>query len=111
MTHPSTRRFFRLFSLTIIIVALSACFPAIFRPDLAQGNLIDQDKLAELEIGMKPRQVRRLLGTPLLTDTFTKNRWDYYYSLRQGTKTEVHHHITVFFEDGQVSAITDQLTP
>ncbi len=111
MTRPLTQRLFRLFGLSIVVVTLSACFPAVFRPDLDQGNLIDEEKLAEVEIGMEPRQVRRLLGTPLLTDTFTKNRWDYYYSLRQGTVTEVHHHITVFFENGRVSEIKDQLNP
>ncbi len=111
MTRPLFQPIFRLFGLAIIVVTLSACFPAVFRPDLDQGNLIDQEKLAEVEIGMEPRQVRRLLGTPLLTDTFTRNRWDYYYSLRQGKVTEVHHHITVFFENGRVSAIKDQLNP
>lgn len=105
----------KLLCLITTMLTLSACtsigFPGVFRPDVDQGNLIDEEKLAEVEIGMEPRQVRRLLGTPLLTDTFTKNRWDYYYSLRQGTDTDVRHHITVFFENGRVSLIKDQLKP
>ena len=101
---------FKLLAITTICISLTACFPGVFRPELDQGNLIDKERLAEVEIGMEPRQVRRLLGTPLLTDTFTKNRWDYYYSLRESSgKTKVHHHITVFFNNGRVSAIKDQL--
>jgi outer membrane protein assembly factor BamE len=105
----------KLLYITFVVMSLSACtsigFPGVFRADVDQGNLIDQKKLAELEIGMEPRQVRRLLGTPLITDTFTKNRWDYYYSLRQNQQTDVRHHITIFFENGRVSQIKDQLKP
>lgn len=111
----TNRPILRLLCLTIVVMTLSACtsigFPGVYRADVDQGNLIDKERLAEVEVGMEPRQVRRLLGTPLLTDTFTKNRWDYYYSLRQGKVTDVRHHITVFFENGRVASIEDQLKP
>lgn len=101
--------------LTLVVITLSACtsigFPGVYRADVDQGNLMDKERLAEVEIGMEPRQVRRLLGTPLLTDTFTKNRWDYFYSLRQGDNIDVRHHITVFFENDRVASIKDQLSP
>ncbi|MFT7492332.1 MAG: outer membrane protein assembly factor BamE [Pseudohongiellaceae bacterium] len=101
--------------LTLVVMTLSACtsigFPGVYRADVDQGNLMHKERLAEVKIGMKPRQVRRLLGTPLLTDTFTKNRWDYFYSLRQDKDIDVRHHITVFFEDDRVTAIKDQLSP
>jgi outer membrane protein assembly factor BamE len=107
--HPMLK----LLCLTILVMTLSACtsigFPGVYRADVDQGNLIDKERLAEVEIGMEPRQVRRLLGTPLLIDTFAKNRWDYFYSLRQSKDTVVRHHITVFFENGRVVSIKDQL--
>jgi len=111
----TNRRMLKTLCLTVLVMTLSACtsisFPGVYRADVNQGNLIDKERLAEVEIGMEPRQVRRLLGTPLLTDTFTKDRWDYYYSLRQGEDTNVRHHFTVFFENDRVASVKDQLQP
>lgn len=95
--------------LCLIITGCSLGFPSVHRIDIPQGNLLDQDKVAQVKVGMEPRQVRHLLGTPLVTDTFNQNRWDYFYSVRKGSETSVEHHISVFFTDGRVSAIKDQL--
>ncbi|MEO0442534.1 MAG: outer membrane protein assembly factor BamE [Pseudomonadota bacterium] len=98
----------------VLSLLLSGClsiFPGVYRIDIPQGNLVDESKLAEVETGMEPRQVRYLLGTPLVTDTFDQNRWDYFYSLRNGNKVDVVHHVSIIFEQGRVVEIKDQLKP
>jgi outer membrane protein assembly factor BamE len=68
-----------------VVIALSGCSslnPLNWHPyhvDVQQGNLITQDDVARLKIGMTRAQVRFVLGTPLIADSFHANRWDYKY--------------------------------
>jgi len=57
----------------------------------------------QLETGMSRRQVRYVLGTPLVADTFNPDRWDYYYSRRRGGEQLVEHTFTVFFEEDKLA--------
>ena len=98
-------------ALILVISGCSSLFPGVYRIDIPQGNLIDEGKLAEVKTGMEPRQVRYLLGTPLVTDTFDQNRWDYFYSVRNGSKVDVTHHVSIIFAEGRVVEIKDQLQP
>jgi outer membrane protein assembly factor BamE len=97
----------------LLTLAFSNCssleFPGVYRLDIPQGNLIDQEKITQLKIGMEPRQVRYLLGTPLIVDTFNQDRWDYFYSIRKNKKEKIEHHISILFDNGQVSAIQDNI--
>ena len=58
----------------------SAFFPGAYKIDIRQGNMVSQDMIDQLELGMTKRQVRFVMGTPLLIDTFEGERWDYYFS-------------------------------
>jgi outer membrane protein assembly factor BamE len=73
-----------------------------YRIDIQQGNFISQDMVAQLKPGMSKEQVRLALGTPLLTDIFHADRWDYvYWREKPGEKRE-QRKLTVFFEDGKL---------
>ena len=73
-----------------------------YRIDIQQGNFISSDMVAQLKPGMSKEQVRLVLGTPLLTDIFHADRWDYVYRFeRAGAKPE-QRTLTVFFEDGKL---------
>ena len=48
-----------------------------YRPDIQQGNFVSQEMLAQLKVGQTREQVLFILGTPLLTDIFHADRWDY----------------------------------
>ncbi|TJZ65222.1 outer membrane protein assembly factor BamE [Chitiniphilus eburneus] len=89
--------------LTLTLVgALSGCglLNAVphYKLDIPQGNEITADKVSGLKEGMSRNQVRFLLGTPLLTDPFHSDRWDYVYSDAKGGKLQRHFVFTVFFE-------------
>lgn len=104
-------RFFKpsLLLIPFIISVLTGCFPGVYYIDIPQGNLIDDSKLAEVKIGMEPRQVLYLLGTPLITNSFNQNRWDYYYSIRHNSDTEVVHHVTILFTESRVVAVQNHV--
>jgi len=59
----------------------------VYVPDIQQGNVITQEMVDKLKPGLTQQQVRFILGTPLVTDPFHQERWDYLYSFRDG-KTE-----------------------
>lgn len=76
------------------------------RIEIQQGNFISQEMIAQLKLGMTKDQVRFILGTPLVSDIFHADRWDYSYSRRRANSREVEHRrITVFFEDGNLKRI------
>lgn len=91
--------------------SLTACshykFPWVYRIDVEQGNIVDDDKLAQLQVGMTQNQVRYLLGSPMVQDTFDNSRWDYYYSFRTGKGKFDRKRLTLRF-DGNVLASIDQ---
>ena len=67
------------------LLALAGCsFPGVYKIDIQQGNVVTQDMIDQLRPGMTRRQVRFIMGNPLLVDTFHANRWDYLYSLQPG---------------------------
>ncbi len=81
--------------------------PEAYRIDIPQGNLISEEKVSQLKIGMNRRQVQHILGSPLLVDTFNQNRWDYFYSVEDKKGTRIEHHITIVFSNDLVSEIID----
>ncbi len=85
--------------------------PGVYRIDIQQGNIVDREMLDQLDIGMEPRKVRFILGTPLLVDPFNQNRWDYIYSLRRGSGEEVRQRVSVYFVDDRLARIEDRLDP
>ncbi len=66
----------------ILLASLGGACGIAYRPDVQQGNVVTQEMVDQLEIGMTRRQVRFILGTPLIADPFHRERWDYYYSYR-----------------------------
>ena len=86
------------------ILLISNCsnlrFPGVYKIDVAQGNIVTQDLLDQLKAGMSGNQVKYILGSPLIEDTFNNNRWDYYYSMKTGRTNETKtSRVSVFFEN------------
>ena len=92
------------FSLFLILslTSLSACggigFPGVYRINVLQGNIVDHEMVAKLKPQMTRRQVRFVLGTPIIEDTFNSDRWDYLYVLRLGDKQLLRSQLTIVFD-------------
>ena len=60
----------------------------------------------KLKPGMTRSQVRFVLGTPLVTDSFHPNRWDYYYYLhRSKEKTGETRRLTLIFSNDTLKSV------
>ena len=55
-----------------------------------------------LQIGMNKEQVRFLMGTPLINDSFHPDRWDYVYHLIPDYGDTEQRHVAVMFEGGKI---------
>jgi outer membrane protein assembly factor BamE len=60
-----------------------------YRITVVQGNFVSQEAAAQMQVGMSRAQVKQLLGTPLLTDMFHADRWDYVFYFKRGSTSVV----------------------
>jgi outer membrane protein assembly factor BamE len=89
--------------IALILPFLALCGGCVYQAALSQGNLLDQEDIDQVEVGMTRSQVRFLLGTPMIDDPFHENRWDYVYFLRIGKeKATFKRWISVLF-DGETA--------
>ena len=101
-------------SFTLVgLLALAGCsFPGVYKIDIQQGNVVTQDMIDQLRPGMSRRQVRFIMGNPLLTDTFHTNRWDYLYSLQPGGGERQQERMTLIFnEKDQLVSLNGDFMP
>ncbi len=85
--------------------------PFVYKMTVQQGNIVTAEQVDQLQPGMNKRQVRYLLGTPLLTDFFNSDRWDYVYTMRRGHKALERRRVTVLFKDDALVGIEGDLRP
>ena len=90
----------RLAGILAAAVFVAGC---VFRIDIQQGNLIEEDSIDQIAIGMSRSAVQFLLGTPMIADAFHRDRWDYAYYLRPGRSRDVFQRwLVVHFENDRV---------
>jgi outer membrane protein assembly factor BamE len=102
--------FTRILFFIFIVSALGACssegtrkIPGVYRIDMQQGNVIEQEMLDKLRPGMEKSQVHFIMGTPTIVDPFHNDRWEYIYTYSKGGKRRTQRHITIFFEDDKLT--------
>jgi len=111
-------------ALLVFPVMLSACsylpeMPSIptlgsfkpYRIDIQQGNVLSQEMVSQLKKGMTREQVRFVLGTPLVTDIFHADRWDYVFYRELGNGAKDQRRLSVFFEDNKLARVTGDVVP
>jgi outer membrane protein assembly factor BamE len=91
-------------ALSIVAALMIGCL-RVYVPDVQQGNVITQEMVNQLKVGMNRRQVQFILGTPLITDPFHQDRWDYYYSLKRGKKYRAKRTLSLFFKGDELTEI------
>ncbi|MFK7974564.1 MAG: outer membrane protein assembly factor BamE [Halioglobus sp.] len=104
-------------ALTLVFTSafLTACgfvgFPGVYKIDVEQGNIITQEIVDQLKPGMSRRQVRFILGTPLVEDTFNEERWDYVYVKRNGLDVLSETRLQVEFEGDALKDVSGDFIP
>lgn len=91
------------------LFAAGCSFPGVYKMRVPQGNIVKQDMLDQLEVGMTKRQVRFIMGTPMVTDTFNDQRWDYIFQVQYGKQTLIEERIAVIFENDKMVSVEGEL--
>jgi outer membrane protein assembly factor BamE len=84
---------------------------APYRVDVQQGNFVSREMVSQLQEGMQRsegvtrEQVRFVLGTPLLTDIFHADRWDYAFRLQKRSGEVISSRVTAFFKGDRLERI------
>jgi len=95
------------------LAALAGCsLPGVYKIDIQQGNVVTQDMIDQLRPGMTRRQVRFIMGNPLIADTFHANRWDYLYSIQPGGGARQQERISLMFDgNDQLTGLSGDFMP
>ena len=100
----------------LLIALLTACGSAApsvkpFKMDIQQGNVVTSKMLLQLRPGMTKSQVRFIMGTPLIVDSFHKDRWDYFYQLRQAGKIVEQRRVILDFDKDFLTKVRGDVVP
>jgi len=84
----------------------------MYRPELRQGTLLTEENLANLKPGLTKRQVRLVLGSPSVSDSFHPDRWDYVYHVGlAGDDFPPPPRLTLYFSNDQLVRAEGELAP
>jgi outer membrane protein assembly factor BamE (lipoprotein component of BamABCDE complex) len=107
---PFSQRLRSLGALAISLLIAGVLEACAYRIDIQQGNLLEEEALDQVQLGMSRSAVQFLLGTPMIADAFHEQRWDYAYYFRRGRSREVEQRwIVVYFEQDRVVRIERDL--
>lgn len=86
----------------LVVLFLAACSGAgqmmPYKIDVQQGNAVSQEMVNKLKPGMTRAQARFIMGTPLITDAFHADRWDYVYRFQKGSRLIEERRVALIFE-------------
>jgi len=91
----------------LVLAGCGSKLPTIksYQMEVQQGNVVTSKMLLQLRPGMTKSQVRYIMGTPLVVDSFHTNRWDYFYKLRQQGKIVETRRVILDFENDLLKAV------
>jgi outer membrane protein assembly factor BamE len=106
-----TRFIIFMFNKVLIIALLSltsACSSWVYRLDIPQGNYLDKKSIEQLQLGMTKEQVKFVLGSPVVIDSFEDDTWYYVYQFNSGRseKLNVRKNFMVAFKDDELIEAT-----
>lgn len=108
----NTKRLLTCSSLLGLSVLTGCSFPGVYKVDIQQGNIVSQDMVDMLEPGMTRSQSRFVMGTPMITDTFHPERWDYVYTIQPGGGSRLQERQTLKFSaDEKLAGLAGDFMP
>lgn len=99
----------------VFALTLAGCsnleFPWVYRINVDQGNIITQEMVNELKPGMTRDQVKFVMGSPLIADSFHTDRWDYVYTLLNAKGVRTRQSLSIFFNDDKLAGLSGDFMP
>ena len=99
----------------LAVGALTGCTPLMtsrwtnvflpYRVEVVQGNVVTREQIARIVPGLSRAQVREILGSPLVTDIFHADRWDYVFMLNRPGAPVYKRSVVVIFEGDKLARV------
>ncbi len=87
-----------------LLLPIAGC-GLIYKQNVQQGNVLEEEQVEQLRTGMTRQQVTSLLGSPSVKSPFHSDRWDYASSFAPRGANMSTRHLVIHFEDDRVSRI------
>jgi outer membrane protein assembly factor BamE len=99
--------------LALLCASCGTALPSIkpYKLDVQQGNVVTSKMLLQLRPGMTQSQVRFIMGTPLIQDSFHGKRWDYVYLMRENGKITEQRRVILDFENDLLKTVRGDVIP
>lgn len=95
----------------LALLAIGGCIHP-HKLEVRQGNVVTPEMLEQLKPGLTRSQVRFILGSPLISDPFHPERWDYVYLYKKhATAPAETRHLTVLFKGDAVERVVGDMAP
>jgi len=104
---------FAIILFALLCASCTSTIPSIkpYRLDIQQGNVVTSKMMSQLRPGMTKSQVRFILGTPLIQDSFHSNRWDYFYQMRKAGTVIEQRRVILDFENDLLKGVRGDVIP
>ena len=97
----------KIFLILLTLTVVSGCSSWVYKYDIVQGNYLNTRDIDKLRVEMTKEQVKYVLGTPVVSNSFRDDDWHYVYTIRLGKTDEfVKKELIVHFVDGKVNKVT-----
>ena len=99
--------------LAVLCASCTSTLPS-FKPyhlDVQQGNVVTSKMMLQLKPGMTKSQVRYVMGTPLLQDSFHQDRWDYLYQMNKGGEVIERRRVILEFKNDGLASVRGDVIP
>ena len=99
--------------LSLLVTACSPSLPSIkpYKMPIQQGNLVSSKMMMQLKPGMTKTQVRFVMGTPLINDSFHKDQWDYFYQMEKDGAIIEKRRVILIFEKDLLAKVKGDVIP
>jgi len=99
--------------LSLLVTACSSSVPSIkpYKMPIQQGNLVTSKMMMQLKPGMTKTQVRFVMGTPLINDSFHKDQWDYFYQMEKDGAIIEKRRVILMFEKDLLAKVKGDVIP
>ena len=93
--------------LTILLTAISIALlsSCVYKPNIQQGNVLDQKEINQIRPGMSKDQIRFVIGNPVLNTNLEENTWYYLYYLIPSRGDKIKKRMILTFVDDKLASI------
>ncbi len=94
-----------------LVLSFTTLVGCVYKPNIQQGNVLDQKEINQIRPGMTKEQIRFVLGNPVLNTNLDNNTWYYLYYLIPSRGDRIEKRLILTFEDDKLVSMTGTEKP